>query len=318
MKLRKFTNLGMRGSAHFILPLLAVLVVGVVGTYMLVASHAASNAPSTTFLVYSNARHYKGVKITSDKTFAAARCGKHSLANGGFIKHSLPASTVAKPVPLTAVCIAPTGSHSYTFTFSKDGKTYPKSSPVVVASSTVTAKIGGALPIANACVFLHDYGVNRAPQRVNNSCKTVPPTPSGEADTAATATSATTGGVQAPDATTPAPAAKKTPIISIKTHTLVKTGGALIGVLELPTGDGSTACTGTVNGNALNSAGASVMTFAATLTWDGTHKVCNYAATGVATGVKISAGTYTETVTFAGNDLLNPANHAVLQNIKVN
>lgn len=39
---RKFFKLGSKGIAHFVAPLVIVLLVGVVGTYMVVASHAAT------------------------------------------------------------------------------------------------------------------------------------------------------------------------------------------------------------------------------------------------------------------------------------
>jgi hypothetical protein len=121
----KRAKLNARGIAHFVAPLAIVVAVGLIGTFMLVASNANSLSRKGYIVVYSDKGTYDSVKINlygADKT--KHRCGGTWNASGEVIKN-LPgakkASDKSNFPPTSPISCTPIGGNAaYEITFGKN------------------------------------------------------------------------------------------------------------------------------------------------------------------------------------------------------
>ncbi|MDB5184211.1 MAG: hypothetical protein JWN38_19 [Candidatus Saccharibacteria bacterium] len=90
--LKKFTNLGMQGSAHIIAPLVVVMGIAVVGTYVLVASHADAATPPIEFLTTAGSTDtnlkeaIKTIDLSTNalKTYASASGSQNTVSDAAY------------------------------------------------------------------------------------------------------------------------------------------------------------------------------------------------------------------------------------------
>lgn len=128
--------LNAKGIAHFVAPLVIVLLVGVIGTYMLVASHAATRTvdngvkPVTkpkngVLVVYSEEGRYDSVKIVLTGADAKThKCGGLFNTSVASVTKKLPTTKQAdgKLAPLSIKCSAIGGYGNYHVYFGKNKK----------------------------------------------------------------------------------------------------------------------------------------------------------------------------------------------------
>jgi len=191
MKLPKLSQLkrrplGERGMAHFAAPLFVVLLVGLVGTYMLVASHAATHKPPAgtnsntgVLVLFSQDGAYNRAQISLEGVAPKGyKCDKALTSvnivgetNKVFVKIGQP---TAKKAGYSAFACTPTaGSAQYRVQFGNNidpvtlkvtNKETPSHSPQLTLPGVV-ADID-----AGYCTFVHADGATRKVPNNLNSC----------------------------------------------------------------------------------------------------------------------------------------------------
>lgn len=120
--LHKLKKLDDRGLAHFVLPLLVIVLVGAVGTYMLVGSHANSAnrnrtpALSKGVLVVYGDDGYTGVQVVARNMDTKTHdCGKWN--SGNIVQRNFPSAKVVNDnwviTPLKFSCTRTLGNEHY-------------------------------------------------------------------------------------------------------------------------------------------------------------------------------------------------------------
>jgi hypothetical protein len=133
---QRLISLGSRGIAHFLAPLVLVLLVGIGGTYLLVASHAdaktggteAKTAPAgkkakTGYLVLYGASDADQVKIVASNVDKTVKCGGTLTAAKSSVVKKINTPKNAKTTPrLKFACTPVNGNGQYQVYFGKDNK----------------------------------------------------------------------------------------------------------------------------------------------------------------------------------------------------
>lgn len=135
-----------RGIAHLFLVLITIVMVGVIGTYFLVASHADSlkGKHTSTYYLYSAGGKYTYARVSSSG-FSDARCGTAKLKGSKKTIVKLPGRGTNGYPPLALTCVTPvqTGD-SYSVTFlTKRSEKPTAQTPVLLQQNS------------DSCVFVH-------------------------------------------------------------------------------------------------------------------------------------------------------------------
>lgn len=169
MKLQKLSS---HGIAHFVLPLLITVLIGVIGTYVLVSSHADSvSGPNTsTYFLFSAHGKYKYAQISANNaSFTKAKCGNKKLPQNSSLTLTFKQKKGSWQT-LTTNCTTPVKeSDGYFIAFyDKDHK--PAKKPDVKEAVLISEP-------SNSCIFVHanDAGdsvgiTHRLPREANGKC----------------------------------------------------------------------------------------------------------------------------------------------------
>jgi hypothetical protein len=279
LKIKKLRKLSSRGSTHIILPLLAVVLVSVVGTYLLVASHADTPVKPTksTFIIHTDSSQYKHEKISAN--FASARCAARSLAKPGSI---LTVGIPSKGSVVTIECTdLKTATDAYTVAY-------------VTASNDTVNVPPFTQTTGNMCVSVYPPSANlatdvRPRNPTNGSCSTtVPTTP--YSPTAGTVTQASGTGNNA---------GTVAPTLNINSYDLSKTKSTLDATLNAH-GITAAKCNGQLQLQGFQSGNttSAIFTIIYNVGWDTKAKDCRVDATK---NMSLKSGTYSISMIFEGN-----------------
>lgn len=279
---RRLHPLTSTGIAHFVLPLLVVVVVGVIGAYMLVSGNAqtasaAKAKPSGYMLLYSEQGRYD--KVIIDTSYASSvrlndpvrsgQCGKD--ANQAYLYK------LSKKKPLKLKCTAST----YDVYFLKPTEKVEKLKDDAPFTSVRVA--------TKYCTFIHANGITRNEALVNGRCV-------GDNN-------------PAEDVIT-----KVTPIVSLTiTPTPVVQGKASSLAFEVKSPDGRPLspeeCAGTITASFTKEMGDTATISPLGLRYSSKTKSCLYKEKHPS-DLKRKASRITAVTNFSGNKYLNPATSA--------
>lgn len=147
MKRFRLQAINSQGIAHFIVPLLCVVVVAIVGVYMLVGSKAATpQTKLSTYYLFSAGGQYTHVQVSSSKNFKNARCSTKKIPNGKFATFETPKEKKGSHASLPLRCLTPVkATDAYYINFYTS---QPTGSPNLVQAVEVKYR-------ENLCVFVH-------------------------------------------------------------------------------------------------------------------------------------------------------------------